>query len=423
MHRRLGRSFVTGSALVLLACGSGDGGNESGKLDGGLEEPRPGHFPLSSDMQRFIRGVCGKTVECPNADLDAGPSLEQCVTLYESLYCQPAFETLALPGIDACLAALTCDHLTSSRGVPPAACSEIIDALTAASGATLLGVGESCDLSPTLDSALCAPGSDCRGELGACGICTANLPDGAACQDHADCLSIHCGPGGTCQPPLPDGSDCEDDEQCRNYCVDRKCGTREVSLGGDCTSSVWCEGGAFCADGKCIPRFADGATCTDNEQCAFACIAGKCAPNSACGAGGEGEACFLSDNCEAGLICAMFLRRCTAPKAAGEACEVDALECVDSTYCATDAPTDPTGTCQPTKAAGAACESGRECESWRCSDEGECDAVLMCDHSMRTMTSAARPATMAVKQRSTAASARPSMVSLVRYSPSLPQRR
>jgi hypothetical protein len=95
-------------------------------------------------------------------------------------------------------------------------------------------------------------------------------------------------------------------------CTGTGCGT-------DCSSTVPCASGSYCAAGLCLPEKANGATCTHGTQCTSGfCADGVCC-NSACD--GQCEACAESGN--AGTCLAVT----GAPRGVRVACVTDKTLC------------------------------------------------------------------------------------------------
>jgi hypothetical protein len=416
------RLLGMGAALALLSCGN-DGDGKGGKLPA----PRPG--AVSADLERYVRAICAKAIGCGYGE---GEDVEACTASLLGNFCEPGHATVTLPGLDACLATFTCETFEGVPAAPSEACEGVSRSMLEAQGFEVAETGEACSAGLARGGPICANGDFCSaGEGEQCGTCTARKPEGAACASILECESFYCAEDGTCHTRLADGEPCEEDMQCRSFgCHEGTCGDGEY--GGSCADSDDCYGGEFCLDGTCVPPRADGEACTSDEQCLDTCVDGKCGATAGCGAGEVGDACNGSEHCQEGLNCSLDTYRCVAAVAIGATCRASYGECVDGSYCEVEdfSSEEPTGTCTALKPDGTACDGSSECESGTCSEAGQCASPALCGgserrrpHSMRTITSAARPATRAAKQRSTASSARPSMVSLVRYSPSLPQRR
>jgi hypothetical protein len=94
-----------------------------------------------------------------------------------------------------------------------------------------------------------------------------------------ECAGVHVA-------PLKSGAECQEDLQCGAdpgfvaYCKDQCEESEIVEVGAGCRAlDAECVRGSFCGqDGTCTATLVDGASCTEDEQCASAnCEAGKCA--------------------------------------------------------------------------------------------------------------------------------------------------
>jgi len=159
-----------------------------------------------------------------------------------------------------------------------------------------------------------------------CSYPTAGIACGSGCTGGS--LSV-CSTSGSCLSAIacPGNLVCASATACKTACL----------VDGDCTSSAYCSGTA------CLPKSADGSTCSNDNQCA-------------------------NGHCVAGVCCATA---CTAYacKTDGSACRstcASDAECTSSSYCVGSA-------CTTRKANGVACTGGSECSSGNCVDSVCCD--------------------------------------------------
>ena len=154
-------------------------------------------------------------------------------------------------------------------------------------------------------------------------------------------------------------------------CAGTGCGT-------DCSSSVPCASGSYCAAGLCLPVKANGAACTHGSQCTTGfCTDGVCC-NSACD--GQCEACAESGS--AGTCLAVA----GAPRGARAACASDKTlcggTCDGSTRTACAFPSASTA-CRTESCAGSVVTLSALCDG-----AGTCGALLTTTCGRYTCTSA-----------------------------------
>jgi hypothetical protein len=145
-----------------------------------------------------------------------------------------------------------------------------------------------------------------------------------------------------------------------------------VELGGDCQSSLECEGDAFCRNtgvcpGQCVATKAAGTVCDDDNECQPGLA---CSPEQGCYAPPrEGAACGGSapENCADGAFCVgdsdVTSGECRAPEEIFTAESGDPCSIADGRLCAPDLSCTILGVqgttveaeCAPRVAAGAAC--------------------------------------------------------------------
>jgi hypothetical protein len=117
-------------------------------------------------------------------------------------------------------------------------------------------------------------------------------PDPVYCGNPDDCsLAEHCGPNDTCEPgdcaiegcifgficdmdqPIPtcvaeDPAACAEDFDCIDDGIGYACVSGVCTAPADqCFDQTQCDSGSVCADGKCTPSCADGASCNESFSC------------------------------------------------------------------------------------------------------------------------------------------------------------
>jgi hypothetical protein len=145
------------------------------------------------------------------------------------------------------------------------------------------------------------------------------------CEANLTCVGFTDTKEGTCGDPPALGQACGEGQH------------DGISINVDIGDHSSCAAGAHCVSGKCEARVKEGAGCATDDACmeGFACIVGKCAKRFR---GAAGAACQRDDDCQSGLDCLgapasavanpdpKTLGKCTAERAAGEACKDD-TEC------------------------------------------------------------------------------------------------
>jgi hypothetical protein len=155
-------------------------------------------------------------------------------------------------------------------------------------------------------------------------------------------------------------------------CAGTGCGT-------DCSSTLPCPSGNYCAAGLCLPAKANGAACTHGSQCTTGlCADGVCC-NSACD--GQCEACAESGN--AGTCLAVA----GAPRGARLACATDKTLCGGT--CDGTARTACTFPDTTTECRAQSCASSIVTLSALCDGAGTCAALRTTTCGRYTCTSAA----------------------------------
>jgi hypothetical protein len=160
---------------------------------------------------------------------------------------------------------------------------------------------------------------------------------------------------------------CTQPANCTQACCVGTCGSPQVAMGGDCsTSNAGCIDGTFCKAGVCSAYIPVGAACVAGDTCASgaACSsAGTCLPLPAEGqscATAQGGLCdHLDDYCDPVTI------TCIKRKPAGAACAAPSSE-----DCVTYAPCQ-NGVCTPFPTLGQVCD---QTAGATCLDELVCTA-------------------------------------------------
>lgn len=219
---------------------------------------------------------------------------------------------------------------------------------------------------------------------------------------------------------------CDQTKRAPEVCEEALQGT--IAVGGDCTLDAECVGTAYCkvdatCPGKCSPREASGAACSDNDDCqdGFGCLDGKCgkpvADGQPCGkdvgtcaqwsicagelgattgtctatkslfVGKENDACHLTKGpwCGDGLSCIIDsvsqagpTMKCVKPAASGAACKIGLpTQCPPANYCAeTDiSKGDFEGTCKASPVDNEPCDETATCTGQRVCVSGVCKSL------------------------------------------------
>jgi hypothetical protein len=370
------------SLAMLVACGSGSGGGGNGQGDGDgdgqgdeSESPDDALAHLSDDYVRYLRGVCQKLTEC--GGVSDGSSAAQCVAELGSFVCTPAYATVALPEVDACIEAVTCEVLTGGQLFAgpgaPAACIATQERLLEAVGVRVAKSGEGCGL-----LTLCSDGDYCDAAALSCGSCRPEQAVGARCGSDRECASGLCR-AEQCVAPAELGAPCAEDADCASdECGDGACTTRTAFLGRACSDASECGSDQRCSQGKCAELLALGEACERDDDCQLACVDGLCGLLAQCGEGAAGEPCASDDHCADPLRCDFVERRCEQALRDGESCG-SLLDCGRDSYCDKAQASDALGKCAPQKALSAPCRAASECQSQFCSDEGLCGSLSSCN--------------------------------------------
>lgn len=225
------------------------------------------------------------------------------------------------------------------------------------------------------DSNLCTAGDSCQA-----GVCASDAP--VSCTAQSACHDVGvCSPAtGLCSNPVkPAGSPCDDADLCTtgDTC---QAGTCAPGVPRSCVASDQCHVAGVCvpAMGACTnPAKPNGSTCDDGDACTMTdtCQAGMCS-------GGNRRQCVALDACHDVGVCDPSDGLCSDPvKADGSACsDADACTVADSCLngrCASGAPVtctaldgchvaglcdSATGLCtNPAKGDGAACNDSNAC--------------------------------------------------------------
>lgn len=186
-------------------------------------------------------------------------------------------------------------------------------------------VGAPCSKGSDCDSSFCDPFGE---------TCAALLDTGEPCTDNTECESGFCS-GTLCNPSFGPGQPCpsEDSAECQGgYCdtadpANPVC-TAFLPEGAACTTSFECDAsdGLLCVDAQCLrPPFDNGTSCSDDSQCASrACYQGVCDSGAvigqACNPDGTGEPCIL------GSFCDSSVNQCAELRRPGQPCN-DSAQC------------------------------------------------------------------------------------------------
>lgn len=198
------------------------------------------------------------------------------------------------------------------------------------------------------------------------------VADGAQCFNDQECISEEC-----------------EVETCNMACCAGVCGRTIVPAAiGQACPDLACVNGAYCStQGTCAALLAAGASCNDDEECAYGlfcngttCVdapdRGQPCPDGMCGGigdrcsdegtcvalGARGAPCsggFAFSECQRPLVCNESTLQCSDPPAVGSAC---VFQCAEGAFC------NDTNVCEATKGNGAACTGDGECTSRYCDD-------------------------------------------------------
>jgi hypothetical protein len=284
---------------------------------------------------------CGTATDCPAGDHDA-PSCDDAAT------CQGHRVDATCLGAVCGRGADIPDDQACDRGVVANPCGLYVDATC--SGA----VNQTSPACP----AACVGDADCDPAAHCDGVCLADQPDGAVCDENSDCTGGHCRNGFCCArgdcctvaadcPPgyrgLPAcdfpttcqgtvaaavcrGNVCltqpgtPDDQGCTSLIASKDCGLYPtVTCNGQsdqaeppcttqCSSDAGCDEGAHCDAAQCLPNLPGGGTCDEDSDCTshhcgngFCCAAGDCcaaAGNCDPARYGQASACVAPADCQ-----------------------------------------------------------------------------------------------------------------------------
>ena len=266
---------------------------------------------------------------------------------------------------DQCHVAGTCDPTTGACSNPAAS------------------DGTSCN-----DSDACTQTDTCRA-----GVCTGSNQITCTAQDQCHAAGT-CNPAtGTCSNPTsPNGTTCNDGNACD---LNDTCQSGVCTAGGHvtCAATDQCHTGGTCnpSSGLCSnPPAPNGTTCSDGNACDLSdtCQAGVCTA-------GSHVTCAASDQCHAAGTCNPATGQCSNPAAPngtacgdGNACDLNDtcqsgvctagshVTCAASDQCHVAGTCNPsTGQCSnPTAANGTACNDGNACDLNDTCQSGVCAA-------------------------------------------------
>jgi hypothetical protein len=291
-------------------------------------------------------------------------AVPECVT---DLNCQPKFP------LPECQLAVCVAGLCELIGAPDGTKCEDADSCTVSDvclgGQCAQGVQISCD-----------DGNPCTADLCVAGACSHSAA-GGPCDDGNICTLGDSCKGSACASGLP--IDCEDG----NLCTDESCnpaiGCVLLPNAGTCTLLDLCQTGAQCDGGTCHAgapfACADGNPCTNDlcdpqtGDCQFLFTTTPC---------DDGNACTLTDTCDAGACQAASAKNCDD----GSACTQDGCDPITG-VCSHDAAN---GNCDD----GSACTvndgcvdgvclpgSTTDCDDQNPCTDDSCDPLTGCVHS------------------------------------------
>ena len=224
------------------------------------------------------------------------------------------------------------------------------------------------------NGAYCFSNTQCKSKICEGGSCVAKACTAAAlaCSQDSDCCSgtfcddLTYGPA-KCRAPQANGAFCTENNQCQtNICRTSSCASACFATGHTCSKDPDCCGGSFCNNfnygpWKCTAPLANGESCLADTQCHSGhCQAGACV-NAVCG--NAGTACTTAGDCCGGTFCNNFtygVWQCKGPQANGAACTADP-QCLS-------------GSCQSGSCAAAACANS----GTTCSINADCCAGTFC---------------------------------------------
>jgi hypothetical protein len=275
-------------ALVLAACGSGDGDDATHTSVGSVCEAAPAEADAALEL---AQAYCSEIFGCHCPLQDAYGSLDGCIVAL-LLEFQSAFDQATAAGLTynpGCTQLQLFFAETFGCGFPDAAseaaCVDVQCEPFAGEGR----VGEVCT---TIDAGRvsfsdCAAGLSCKPECGGCvddrrrrakgepcGTCFGFCEEGLTCSLPGEPLEGTCvvRSGGAEGDPCQSFLDCNDNL----YCPDETCAPR-LSEGGACETGVECARGHYCSQNTCQPVKQVGEVCTSSAECLAACSSqGRC---------------------------------------------------------------------------------------------------------------------------------------------------
>lgn len=296
---------------------------------------------------RYFNAVANQA----RCDLPGVPPTDARLLARFNTYCMAE---MSLPGdwvtaanLEACSAAL--ESATCPKLLP-------LECLSFLNGT--LGAGAACSLPNQCTSGECTgatpPVGD--GSTRGCGVCSAIIPEGAAC--------------------APGSPDCGGDSRCVATAVDGSSGickpVVEVGEGASCgDGATFCNSGLVCSGVtlRCTSPSPTGATCVYNADCTpgLVCMGRVCSAPVAVGAACSAYlTCAAGNGCQAG-VCAPITWA-----GSGEPCNP-----TESPFCLVgQCPTDGTGVCPVVIPDGQPCEgisATRVCDSYASCVDGVCE--------------------------------------------------
>jgi hypothetical protein len=229
------------------------------------------------------------------------------------------------------------------------------------------GLDEECSSDDDCQADLfCAPATvDRMAAIVHCAVCRPRVGEGAECQQYSRMCSegLYCTyePGGPrrCRAFAADGASCTEQEQCASgFCHDSVCDPGGES-GDPCAERSDCRYEFYCDASACVARRANGGACTADEQCEY----GNCdEPTSTCGLP-EGAMCSYGTDC-ASRTCTASVCGAAGP---GSRCSTDS-ECGAGLVCSWGSGS---GYCRMPGAVGEACDRDEECASGWCNSASD----------------------------------------------------
>ena len=301
-------------------------------------------------------------------------SMDGCRRYYAGYLGSPVFtrsiDDAAVPACAASLDSAPCIPTVNVASSP--ACHDAVAVETAR-------VGEACNDRSCDAGTYCAYSSGLGSDT--CPVCVASRAVDESCTYDFECQSRRCDrESGVCVPPAAFGEGCSSDYDCASGHCDYGTGTCDAGMrpdGESCTYDSDCQSG-LCYGSTCTQRFARGATCAYDFECAsdLLCVGRVCVEFDFWKEAAVGEDCVFF--CVDGAWCPSHTEadaKCRPYAALGAACNPED----ESVRCSPDAWCDGSGHCAAASAAGQPCTTDAACLSNLCGTDGLCatDACVM----------------------------------------------